>query len=156
MKRPYLALAVLALAGSTLAGAFPLLAKAAAIFGSQPLDPSRFSVLARPVGNSDWNLVVLEQRAAKPQCWQERNDGQVDSTLTRLDFSAACAQYTDSNGYYLRIDGEELVSNDNLQVRQVGQELQLLATSNGEPTTQVVGRGDLSKRERNAFVALQL
>jgi len=156
MKRTYLALAGLALAGSTLAGAFPLLARAAALFATEPLDPSRFSVLARPVGDSDWNLVVLEQLAAKPRCWEERADGLIDPALTRFDFSAICARYIDSNGYSLRINDEDLATSYRLRVRQVGHELQLEATSSEEPTVLVVGRGDIPKRERDAFVALQL
>ena len=156
MKRTYLALAGLALAGSTLAGAFPLLARAAGIFATKPLDSSRFAVLARPVGNSDWNLVVLEQLAAKPNCWEERADGLIDPVLTRFDFTAICARYIDSNGYSLRIDEEDLATSYRLRVRQVGNELQLQATSSEEPAVLVVGRADIPKRERDAFVALQL
>ena len=62
MQRTYLALTGLALAGVGLAaGAAAPLVRAAGLFESRPLDASRFAVLAKPVGDTDWNLLVLEQ-----------------------------------------------------------------------------------------------
>jgi len=156
MKRTYLALAGLALAGSAAPAALPPLARAAGLFQSRPLDASRFAVLARPVGQSDWNLLVLEQIAAAPRCWTPLSDGLVEPSLNRFDYTGLCSRYLDSNGYSLRIGEQDLATSYRLRLRQQGNELLLEALSPNEPTVLVVGRAVVPRRDRENFVALQL
>lgn len=66
MQRTYLALAGLALAGAGLPMVQPRLAMAAGLFQSTDVDAERFAVLARPVGDNDWTLLVLEQLTPSP------------------------------------------------------------------------------------------
>jgi hypothetical protein len=156
MQRTYLALAGLALAGSALPAALPPLARAVGLFDSRPLDASRFAVLARPVGSSDWNLLVLEQMQPRPLCWQARSDGLVDPSLNRFDYTKICGRYLDSNGYSLRVGQEDLAPRYRLRLQQQGTELQLLASAPTEAAELVVGRGQVPIRDREAFVAIRL
>lgn len=150
-----------ALAGLTLAGAclpllLPRLAQAAALFQSVGVDASRFAVLARPVGDNEWTLLVLEQLAAQPACWQGRADGLVDPTLNRFDYTGICNRYLDSNGYSLRVADEDLGSSYRLRVQQVGSRLELQATSPRTSTVVLVGSAEVPLRDRDGFVALAL
>ena len=112
--RTYLALAALGLA------AISPLAQAANVFTSQPLDASRFAVLARPVGSNSWSLLVLEQIRPQPLCWEQRPDGLTEPALNRFNFTGICNRYLDSNGYSLRIGDQDLASRYRLQLRQSG------------------------------------
>jgi len=129
---------------------------AAALFDSRPLDNSRFAVLARPVGRSDWNLLVLEQVQPQPRCWESRRDGLVDPSLNRFDYTGICNRYLDSNGYSLRVGQEDLATSHRLRLQQVGNVLLLQALSPNQPTALVVGRGEIPRRDREGFVAIQL
>ncbi len=156
MKRTYLALAGLALAGAGLPAALPPLVRAAGVFGSSPLDGSRFAVLGRPVGSNGWNLLVLEQIRPEPLCWEKRPDGLIDPALNRFDFTGICSRYLDSNGYSLRVGEQDLVNRYRLRLQQEGRELQLQAMSGDDPTVLVVGRGTVTSRDRDGFVAIEL
>jgi hypothetical protein len=149
MQRTYLPL--LALSAAIAAPAW-----AASVFTSQPLDQSRFAVLAQPVGKSDWKLLVLEQIKPEPLCWEKRSDGLIDPALNRFDFSGICSRYIDSNGYSLRVGDEDLASRYRLRLEQQGNAVTLLAMTPSQPTELLVGRGTLSQRDREAFVAVEL
>jgi hypothetical protein len=159
MQRTYLASASLAMAlvamGLAPRGPMPA-ADAAPLFGSAPLDGGRFAVLARPVGQADWTLLVLEQVGPQPRCWLPRADGLVDPSLNRFDYSGICGRYLDSNGYSLRAGGVDLAASHRLRLQQQGDQLLLLARSSEEPRPLVVARGAVPSRQRDGFVALQL
>ncbi|MFM7392827.1 MAG: DUF3747 domain-containing protein [Cyanobium sp.] len=156
MKRTYLALAGLTLAASAGPALLPPLVRAAGLFQAQPVDPSRFVVLAKPVGSGDWSLLVLEQLRPSPLCWQPRADGLVDPSLNRFDYTGICARYLDSNGYSLRVGDQDLGASHRLRVQQVGSTLQLQALAPDQGTVLVVGRAPVPLRDRDGFVALQL
>lgn len=157
MKRTYLALAGLALAGGAgLPLVHPPLAAAVGIFQAAEVEADRFAVLARPVGDNDWTLLVLEQLAAEPSCWDDRKDGLVDPALNQFDYSGICNRYLDSNGYSLRIAEEDIGTTYRLRVQQVGSRLELQASSPDSPTVLVLGSGEVSLRDRDAFVPLKL
>ena len=129
---------------------------AMALFGSRPLDGSRFAVLAKPVGRGDWTLLVLEQIQPQPRCWEQRPDGLIDPALNRFDFTGICSRYLDSNGYSLRIGEEDLASRYRLRLEQRGTSLALLAMSPGEPSQLLVGQGLVPLRDRDGFVQIRL
>ncbi|MFM8936949.1 MAG: DUF3747 domain-containing protein [Vulcanococcus sp.] len=131
-------------------------ARAAGLFGSQPLDGSRFAVLARPVGRAEWNLLVLEQIQAQPRCWEPRADGLIDPALNRFDFTSICSRYLDSNGYSLRVGDEDLAGRYRLRLEQRGNSVVLLAMSPAETGLVLVGRGALPRRDRDGFVPIRL
>ncbi len=156
MQRTYLALAGVVLASAALPATLPALVRAAGVFQSQPLDPSGFALLARPLASGNWSLVILEQIQPSPLCWQRRSDGLIDPVLNRFDYTGICGRYLDSNGYSLRVGDEDLGSTYRLSLEQQGPELQLQATTPGEQAVLVIGRARVSHRERDAFVALEL
>jgi hypothetical protein len=158
MKRTYLALAALAWLGGPLPGLTPASGHAAGLFSADPLDAERFAILAKPVGRSDWSLLVLEQlqAQAQPPCWNRRPDGLIDPSLNRFDFTGICGRYLDSNGFSVRVGDQDLGTTYRLRLQQVGNELLLQAVSPHQPTVLVLGRGTVPQRDRDAFVALQL
>lgn len=155
MKRPYLALATIALVAGLTPGQGPL-ARANGLFNSAPVESAKFAVLARPVGDDDWTLVVLEQLRARPFCWTPRPDGLVDPSLNRFNYTGICGRFIDSNGYSLRIGDVDLNHAYRLRVQRQGSELQLLATTASRGAELVVGRGTVPRRDRDLFVSLQL
>lgn len=155
MKRPYLALATFALVAGLPPGQVSGV-RANGLFNSAPIESASFAVLARPVGDDDWTLVVLEQLRARPFCWTPRPDGLVDPTLNRFDYTGICGRFIDSNGYSLRIGEADLSHAYRLRVQRRGSELQLLATTASRGAELLVGRGTLPRRDRDLFVSLQL
>jgi hypothetical protein len=155
MKRPYLALATFALVAGLTPGPSPG-ARATGLFSSAPVEASSFAVLARPVGDNDWSLVVLEQLRSRPFCWTPRPDGLVDPTLNRFDYTGICGRFIDSNGYSLRVGDVDLNHSYRLRVQRLGNELQILATTASRGTELLVGRGTIPRRDRDLFVSLQL
>lgn len=162
MQRTYLAalgLGALLASGAalTLSPLAPLpAAGAATLFESRPVEASRFVILAKPVARSDWSLIVLEQLRPAPSCWQQRPDGLIDASLTRFDYSGICSRYIDSNGYSLRVKGVDLANRYRLQLRQRGQDLQLLGSSPDSSEDLLLGRGSVQRRDRDGFVAISL
>ena len=165
MQRTYLALAGATLMGTAMAMALPgsgLTPKGQAgeLFEARPVDPDRYAVLGRPLGNGEWTLLVLEQIQPTPLCWQPRPDGLVDPSLNHFDYTGICGRYLDSNGYSVRLanqEGPDLASGPlRLRLEQSAQELRLLASSPALGQDLVVGRAPVPVRDRNAFVALRL
>ena len=160
LRRPELRRAGMALLGA--AGLAAMVspqgggARSADLFASQRVEESRFAILGRAVGRDDWNLLVLEQVAAAPRCWERRSDGLIDPTLNRFNFAGICSRYIDSNGYSLRIGEQDLASSHRLRLVQVGQELRLQASSVDTPTDLLVGRGRVPLRDRDGFVLISL
>ena len=154
---PWLGLSALAI-GAAACASTNLLPHALAgdLFTSQPVDQSRFAVLAKPVGRSDWNLLVLEQLAPMPRCWESRADGLVDPALNRFDYTGICGRYLDSNGYSLRVGQNDLGGSYRLRLQQQGSTLQLLAMNPNEASELLVARGPIPRRDRDGFVALAL
>ncbi|MEB3334188.1 MAG: DUF3747 domain-containing protein [Cyanobacteriota bacterium] len=155
MKRPYLALATFALVAGLTPGEIPR-GWATGLFSSAPVEPASFAVLARPVADDDWSLVVLEQLKARPFCWTPRPDGLVDPSLNRFNYTGVCGRFIDSNGYSLRIGDVDLNHAYRLRIERRGGELQLLATSASRGAELLVGRGPMPRRDRDLFVSLQL
>jgi hypothetical protein len=165
MQRTYLALAGAALVGSAVAMAVPGTGltpqgQAGELFEARPVEPDRYAVLGRPLGNGEWTLLVLEQIKPAPLCWQRRPDGLVDPSLNRFDYTGICGRYLDSNGYSVRLGNQEgsgLAAGPlRLRLEQSGQELRLLASSPAQNHELVVGRAAVPVRDRDAFVALRL
>ena len=134
--------------------------RAGDLFEARPVDPERYAVLGRPLGNGEWTLLVLEQIRPAPLCWQRRPDGLVDPSLNRFDFTGICGRYIDSNGFSVRLanlEGSSLPSGPlRLRLEQSGTELQLLASAAGLANELLVGRAAIPARDRDGFVALRL
>ena len=156
MRRTYLRTLILTGAIATTALLFPRANAAQGLFNSKPVPQDKFIVLARPIGRSDWTLLVLEQLKPQPRCWSKRSDGLVDPSLNRFDFTGICSRYLDSNGYSLRSGGEDLGSRVRLRLRQQGRDLRLETSQQQQQSSVVIGRAPIPRRDRHGFVSLRL
>ena len=156
MGRTYLRSLILAAVVVSAAGLLPAAQSARGLFDSKALQQNRFAVLAQPVGQRNWKVLVLEQIKQRPRCWTPRADGLVDPTLNTFNFAGICSRYLDSNGYSLRSGGEDLGSRFRLSLRQRGNSLHLQALNPRQGAPIVVGRATIPRRDRNGFVQIQL
>ncbi|ACK68512.1 conserved hypothetical protein [Gloeothece citriformis PCC 7424] len=116
----------------------------AATFEQQEVDQSLFIAIARPYGNGQYDLLILYQIPQQRQCWREEGDKvvKVDPLLLNFDFSGSCERSTDSNGYSVRIDGEDYGLNYLLRIVERNGELFLVATNRTKPSEPelIIGR----------------
>lgn len=83
----------------------------AATFGQQEVSQENIIAIASPVnGGETHQLLVVEQVSSSQACWQENQDavGTIEPLLLNFDFTGICSRATDSNGYSIRVGGEEL------------------------------------------------
>ena len=126
MSRTYLRAAGLTAVG-LLGADLPQGGAARSLFESTAVPQESFAVLAQPIGRDQWKLLVLEQIKTQPRCWTPRQDGLVEPSLNRFDFSGICKRYLDSNGYSLRSGGEDLGTRFRFRLKQSGGSLKLEA-----------------------------
>jgi len=119
--------------GATLGGFSPLQPAAAqGEFGQQELDQSRTVVVAQSVsGGRFYQLMILRQISNQRPCWRELpgQPTQIDPLLLNFDFSGICERSIDSNGYSVRVGGQDLNWQYRLQVTRQGNQLLLQAVS---------------------------
>ncbi|MEM9485917.1 MAG: DUF3747 domain-containing protein [Cyanobacteria bacterium P01_F01_bin.116] len=102
----------------------------AAQFGQQPIASDRVVAAAEPVSNGRfYKLLIIEQVSSVRRCWQEQgsNPTTINPLLLTFDFTGICGRSSDSNGYSVRIGGEDLGSRYRLQVEKRGDVLVLVA-----------------------------
>ncbi|MCU0565380.1 MAG: DUF3747 domain-containing protein [Oculatellaceae cyanobacterium Prado106] len=108
--RRFVALAALTTATvSTLATAAPSLANNP--FSQQEVDQSKFIAIASPFRNgTSHQLMVVEQINDTRACWSEAGGAPniIDPLLMQFDFTGVCGRSLDSNGYSIRMNGEDL------------------------------------------------
>ena len=155
MSRTYLRAAGLTAMGFLAAG-LSQECKARALFDSAAVPQKHFAVLAQPIGRAQWKLLVLEQIKAQPRCWRARQDGLVEPSLNRFNFSGICKRYLDSNGYSLRSGGQDLGTRFRFRLKRSGTSLKLEALDPQQRAPLLVGQARISKRDPNGFVALKL
>ncbi|MGB3612287.1 MAG: DUF3747 domain-containing protein [Elainellaceae cyanobacterium] len=130
LRRKFAALATVATAA---AGAITAIAPltpttAAPLFGQKDVDQNKFVAIAAPFGERNHQLLVLEQISSDRSCWNESGNAPVvvDPLLTTFDFTGICSRSTDSNGYSIRVDGEDLGLQYSLRVVERDGDLKLL------------------------------
>jgi hypothetical protein len=94
-------------------GALGFLSSASAqTFNQQEIsDPSGIMAVAAPVGNGDAHgLLVIEQISNKKPCWSVSgaNPTIVNPLWLTFDFTGICNRLLDSNGYSIRMAGQDL------------------------------------------------
>ncbi|MDV3000363.1 MAG: hypothetical protein N5P05_001969 [Chroococcopsis gigantea SAG 12.99] len=114
--------------------------KAQSAFEEQDIDQKEVIAVARPYGNNQYDLLVIEQIPGKQQCWQENGSGpaMIDPLLLNFDFTGICRRATDSNGYSIRIDGTDYGLNYILRLVERGGELYLVGTPRSPKDSEVV------------------
>ena len=156
MSRTYLRAAGVTAVGLLAAG-LSQEGSARALFDSAAVPQEHIAVLAQPIGRAQWKLLVLEQIKAQPRCWRARQDGLVEPSLNRFNFSGFCKRYLDSNGYSLRSGGQDLGTRFRFRLKPSGTSLRLEALDPQQRAPLLVGQAPLpTRRDPNGFVALQL
>jgi N-acetylmuramoyl-L-alanine amidase len=125
-------------------GSLEFLSRAkASTFQEQAIDQTKMVAIARPYGGNKYDLLVLEQIPGKKQCWSESgaNPVMIDPLLLQFDFTGICRRATDSNGYSIRLDGQDFGLDYILRVVERGGELVLVGTPRDSRKQElVVGR----------------
>jgi hypothetical protein len=100
-------------------------------FTETAIDQTQVIAIARPYGDRKYDLLVIEQIPKKKQCWAESGSMpvMVDPLLLNYDFTGICRRSTDSNGYSVRLDGQDYGLEYLLRIVPRGNELVLVATS---------------------------
>jgi hypothetical protein len=103
----------------------------AAQFTETAVDQTQVIAIARPYGDRKYDLLVIEQIPNKKQCWAESGSMpvMVDPLLLNYDFTGICRRSTDSNGYSVRLDGQDYGLEYLLRIVPRGNELVLVGTS---------------------------
>ena len=102
-------------------------------YGELKVEQTQFIAVAVPFGNRQYNFMVLEQIAGQQQCWSESGSKPVtvDPLLLNFDFSGSCRRATDSNGYSIRMNGQDYGLDYLLSIVERDGELLLIGTPRG-------------------------
>jgi Protein of unknown function (DUF3747) len=133
-------------------------ATAAAAFDQKELEPSRVIAVAVPLAQGDrYNLLILEQLSDAKQCWQQNpgNASLIDPLLLQFDFTGICGRSTDSNGYSVRIAGQDRALDYRLSIAKERDHLVLWAvpSRNAQSPALAIARTDTLT---SGFLRLQL
>jgi N-acetylmuramoyl-L-alanine amidase len=82
----------------------------AATFDNIELDQNNLIAVAAPYGENKNQLLIIEQISNKQPCWSENgsNPVSVEPLLLNFNFTGICDRKTDSNGYSIRMNGEDM------------------------------------------------
>ena len=109
-------------------------------FGAKDVPQNDYVAVAAPFGQDNYQLLIIEQKSDEKACWSESgsNPVVVDPLLLNFNFSGICGRATDSNGYSIRIDGQDYGLDLLLQVVERNNELLLVGTPRGAQGEEVV------------------
>ncbi len=142
-------------AGSTLLASPP---SSAGTFTETAIDQTEVIAVARPYGveTTKYDLLVIEQIPGKNKCWEASggSPSMVDPLLLNFDFTGHCRRATDSNGYSVRIDGQDYGLDYMLRLVPRGNELVLVATSRDGRGAELIIGG--TKGLGSGFMQVQL
>ncbi|WP_448562041.1 DUF3747 domain-containing protein [Trichothermofontia sp.] len=116
----------------------------AAVFGQQEVDQSKLIAIAAPRGNTGvYQLLILEQTSVQRPCWAESgsNPIRVDPLLLTFNFTGICDRKTDSNGFSIRMGGEDLALSYSLRVVRTDRDLILIGYPNRDRNAPVIEIG---------------
>jgi hypothetical protein len=104
----WLQVAVLATASLFSTGAFT--PSKAELFNNIEVNSKNFVTIAAPYGDNLRQLLIIEQLSNKQACWSESGSSpvNVNPLLMSFDFTGICGRITDSNGYSIRMKGQDL------------------------------------------------
>ena len=119
----------------------PLLPALAQV-SEEPVADDQVIAVAVPAGAVGYNLAVVEQIPGKQDCWSTSGSEPtiVDPLWTTFDFTGSCRRSTDSNGYSVRLDGQDTSLDYLLNVVPTANELQLVAQNRNDGSKTVVGQ----------------
>lgn len=78
-------------------------------FQEQQVSQDDFAVVAVPFGYQEHRLEIIEQIPGKQQCWQESGSApvRVEMLLLNFDHTDSCRRIVNTNGYTLRLNGQD-------------------------------------------------
>ena len=99
--------------GLTIATVSLKTAPAIAQMTQQELDANGVVTIASPYQNGERHqLLIVEQLSNKRACWSEQKTTTmitlINPLLSEFDFSGICGRATDSNGFSVRMGGQDL------------------------------------------------
>lgn len=102
----------------------------AATFDNIEVSADKFVAVAAPFGDNKYQLLIVEQVSSKRPCWSESgsNPIQVEPLLLNFDFTGICDRKTDSNGYSIRMNGQDLGLDYLVRIVERNGELVLVGT----------------------------
>lgn len=155
MKHRYLSTAAIA---STILGISSLSlfsVKATAQVGEESIDQSGVVAVAVP-GGRFYNLVVVEQIPGQQNCWQETGSQPtvIDPLWTTFDFTGSCRRAADSNGYSVRLDGQDTSQDYSLDLAEKEDGVELIAVSRADRSRTVIGQ--TFGKEEDEFMRIYL
>ncbi|WP_267383414.1 DUF3747 domain-containing protein [Cyanobacterium sp. uoEpiScrs1] len=112
----------------------------ASTFEEQAIQQNNVVAIARPYGQGKYDLLIIEQIPDKQACWTEKgaNPTLVEPLLLTFDFTGICRRATDSNGYSIRVDGNDLGLDYLLRLVPRDGELVLVGTPRGGNYQEIV------------------
>lgn len=120
-------LSVLGVGGASLLSSGRAIAQT---FSQSELNSNQVIAVASPyAGGTAHQLLILEQVSNSRACWKESgsNPTTVDPLLLQFDFTGICDRRTDSNGYSLRVGGQDLGWRYSLRIVKQQNDLVLVA-----------------------------
>lgn len=139
---PLKSLAIAATAATVLAPLAPMQSVQAnqSIFGENDINQQQMIAVAVPLKSGAFNLLVIEQFEGKQACWSTSGSSPtvVDPLLLNFVFTSACRRSTDSNGYSMRINGEDFGTKYLLQMKRSDNNVRLVATPNDRSQPEIL------------------
>ena len=98
-------------------------------FQEQQVSQDDFAVVAVPFGYQEHRLEIIEQIPGEKQCWQESGSAPVQVNMLLLDFdhTDSCRRIINTNGYTLRLNGQDERVAHVVKIVRHNDELQLVA-----------------------------
>jgi N-acetylmuramoyl-L-alanine amidase len=115
----------------------------ASTFDQVEVEQNKFIAIASPVGQTgNHQLLIVEQIASSRACWGESGSRPtiVDPLLLTFDFSGICGRSTDSNGYSIRVGGEDLGLQYSLRILKKDGDMILTGVPFRQGTALEIGR----------------
>jgi N-acetylmuramoyl-L-alanine amidase len=102
-------------------------------FGHRDIPADRIVAVASPYGEGQHQLLVIQQLDAYQRCWSEygTTPTKIDPLLVNFDFTGICGRSIDSNGYSVRLAGQDLGWRYSLSVTKRDGKMLLVAAPTG-------------------------
>ena len=117
-------------------------------FEEQQVSQDQLAVVAVPFGDREHRLEIIEQIPGERQCWNESGAApvKIDLLLQGFDYTTSCRRIINTNGYTLRINGEDDRVSRILKIVRDRDELKLIAfdRDSSQPNIEIGSTNGLS------------
>lgn len=103
-------------------------------FDQTEINQDRVVAIAVP-RQMGYQLLIVEQISDARSCWSESgsNPVKIDPLLVNFDFTGICGRATDSNGYSIRMAGNDLALKYSLNLQNIGNDVLLVGSPISDP-----------------------